>query len=646
MVEISNRGYISNVACEIFKEKMNYSQKLKTVNEIDFSNKNSTKKRDMTSNKNQIDFFSKNSEESNMTSRKNKGIDFFSKNSEESNMTSRKNEIDFFSKNSINKGNMTSKENPKRKYIKSKEEMLKRIDFSNKNSTKKRDMTSKENEIDFSNKNSINKGIMTSKENNEIDFFSKNSEESNMTSKRKYVKSGNYTKEEILKRKMNKIFEKFKKLYDKEEENWYEKIANMREPINELKKDVTIPTQNTGKRKYIKSGYYTQENIFNRKYRKLTGKFEKITGEAETSLKEEKSWYEKLKKNILSLFFKQDPKFELDKEALNATKRYVLDLVESGLSLQDPMKLLETTKSLVIEKFEENPMTKQQLTLVCLMKKANPATGKIITDNSHFHSHQQKILKESNFDEIFENMQNKIIKSFEEYLNQGSQWQFQKGLKLYLSINKIKILNASSYIPLPKFLKDKNAIINPENFDKKCFLWCIAISEILKRNPNLRNPGRITKILEKEVEKFNLDGMDFPCKFPDIEKFEKNNNISVNVFGYEEKEILPLRISEKEGERINILLIEKDGNSHYCLIKNKSRLFSNQVNKHDGKIYICDYCLQNFNRKETHDNHLEYCKKFKCGKTVYPEKGETMKFKNYERMHNVPFVIKQILNVI
>ena len=70
-----------------------------------------------------------------------------------------------------------------------------------------------------------------------------------------------------------------------------------------------------------------------------------------------------------------------------------------------------------------------------------------------------------------------------------------------------------------------------------------------------------------------------------------------------------------------------------------SRLFSNQVNKHNGKMYICDYCLQYFKHEKTLEGHLEYCKKFKSGKTVYPKKGETLEFKNYERMHNVPFVI-------
>ena len=372
----------------------------------------------------------------------------------------------------------------------------------------------------------------------------------------------------------------------------------------------------------------------------------KRPGRPKMTLEPKKSWYEKLKESIIDVFWKkEDPKFELDKEALNITKRYVLDLEKSKLSLHDPLKLLEKVKPLVLKKFEENIMMKQQLTFVCLMKKTNPKTGETTKDKSHFHSEQQRVLKGNNFDEIYEKMQDKIIYSFEKYLKKGSQWQFHKGLKLILNINKIKILNASSYIPLPKFLKDKNAIINPENFDQKCLLWCVGINEILTTNPNLKNPGRITEILKKKVEKFNLDGMNFPCGFLDIEKFEKNNNIPINVFGYEEnkktkeKEIFSLRISEHKGICVNILLIENDGDKHCCLIKNMSRLFSNQVNKHNGKIYICDYCLQNFNHEKTYERHLEYCKKFKCGKIVYPEKGETLKFKNYEKIHDIPFVI-------
>ena len=54
-----------------------------------------------------------------------------------------------------------------------------------------------------------------------------------------------------------------------------------------------------------------------------------------------------------------EPKFKLDKEALNVTKRYTLDLKKAGLALHDPLSLLFEIKSLVIQKFKENPSTKQ-----------------------------------------------------------------------------------------------------------------------------------------------------------------------------------------------------------------------------------------------------------------------------------------------
>ena len=62
-----------------------------------------------------------------------------------------------------------------------------------------------------------------------------------------------------------------------------------------------------------------------------------------------------------------------------------------------------------------------------------------------------------------------------------------------------------------------------------------------------------------------------------------------------------------------------------------SRLFSSQAKKRNGKIHICYSCLQKFNHEETLENHFEYCSKFKH--------GETLKFKNYEKMHDIPFVI-------
>ena len=41
--------------------------------------------------------------------------------------------------------------------------------------------------------------------------------------------------------------------------------------------------------------------------------------------------------------------------------------------------------------------------------------------------------------------------------------------------------------------------------------------------------------------------------------------------------------------KIILMLLEKDGVLHYCLVKNKSRLLSSQVSKHNGKnIFVID----------------------------------------------------------
>ena len=65
--------------------------------------------------------------------------------------------------------------------------------------------------------------------------------------------------------------------------------------------------------------------------------------------------------------------------------------------------------------------------------------------------------------------------------------------------------------------------------------------------------------------------------------FEKlNPQISINVFGFEDRVVYPLRLS-KRSEReqtINLLLISDGEKQHYCLIKSLSRLLSSQVSGH------------------------------------------------------------------
>ena len=79
-----------------------------------------------------------------------------------------------------------------------------------------------------------------------------------------------------------------------------------------------------------------------------------------------------------------------------------------------------------------------------------------------------------------------------------------------------------------------------KNDDDQFFKWCISRA----LNPVKKNAERIDKNLRKQSENFNWSDIDFPVSLSDIKKFERrNDDIYINVFGYENGKIYPLHLS-------------------------------------------------------------------------------------------------------
>ena len=135
--------------------------------------------------------------------------------------------------------------------------------------------------------------------------------------------------------------------------------------------------------------------------------------------------------------------------------------------------------------------------------------------------------------------------------------------------------------------------------------------------------------MEKQAETLNFDGKSFPIKLEDIKKFEQQNpQIPVNVLGYEDKKIFPLRISEmaEREHDVNLLLLE---DKHFVL-NDLSRLLSHQMSNHKEKRFFCLRCLNSFTKKEVLDKLKESCEKHDCVKLRMPEKGSILEFKNFK----------------
>ena len=60
----------------------------------------------------------------------------------------------------------------------------------------------------------------------------------------------------------------------------------------------------------------------------------------------------------------------------------------------------------------------------------------------------------------------------------------------------------------------------------------------------------------------------FPVKEKDFKKIEVQSNIPVNVFGYEDKLVFPIYISNKTfDDSMDLLLLLEDKKLHYVYIK-------------------------------------------------------------------------------
>ena len=54
-----------------------------------------------------------------------------------------------------------------------------------------------------------------------------------------------------------------------------------------------------------------------------------------------------------------------------------------------------------------------------------------------------------------------------------SGWYFNEVVQLEFHTVEFNPTEGSSYLPLPDWITNKKAIINIQNKDEKCFLWCI-----------------------------------------------------------------------------------------------------------------------------------------------------------------------------
>ena len=264
------------------------------------------------------------------------------------------------------------------------------------------------------------------------------------------------------------------------------------------------------------------------------------------------------------------------------------------------------------------------------------SNGQKTEKNGFFNSKADLIINNTNIQSSLQISKQHILNIISQWVSEGSGWTVESIESHHLNIANYSPLKGSSYIELPPEIKKSKGLINIKNEDNECFRWC----HIRHLNPQNKNPQRITKTDKNFIKQLDYSNIEFPVTVKQINKIEKQNNIRINLFGYEEKQKFPIYISqEKFQDHLELLLINKDKKNHYVLVKNFNKFMFDQT-KHNCKKHFCMYCLQCFSREDVLAEHVKNCLSINGKQAIkMPKKGQHVNFRNYHKQIPAPFVI-------
>ena len=145
-------------------------------------------------------------------------------------------------------------------------------------------------------------------------------------------------------------------------------------------------------------------------------------------------------------------------------------------------------------------------------------------------THIVQITNDSQINKALKELGDRLIERVENQELNGSGWVFVRFKNFEIHIARFKPLKGSSWFDLPQKLKLKKAIVNVQNTDEQCFKWAVLAAVF----PVQKHAQRVSKYTDHEAD-LDWSGLTFPVTLPDILKFERRNQISINVYGWEEK---------------------------------------------------------------------------------------------------------------
>ena len=231
--------------------------------------------------------------------------------------------------------------------------------------------------------------------------------------------------------------------------------------------------------------------------------------------------------------------------------------------VMDEQSFLDKSKPNIVSFLSKNRNNKNSFGFKVVLRK-DVLVGDPVYVTRTFTSEPQVNVRTTNVNELYNIAKDQMLKKFYEFVEMGSQWKLHEIVNLGINATAYQPLRGRSYIELSPKLANTKSIINMKNDDDQCFKWSVTRA----LNPVEKNAERVSKILRLQAEKY-IWPMEFPVKLDDIQKFEKANNISINVYGTsssrakalqgqaQELFVLPLHITAKVyNKHVNLMFLD------------------------------------------------------------------------------------------
>ena len=278
---------------------------------------------------------------------------------------------------------------------------------------------------------------------------------------------------------------------------------------------------------------------------------------------------------------------------------------------------------------------KFQLALKVQFRKDNPDGSEEYTDPVLLHK-QEAILQNNEIEGALNQAFPTIQETLEKWTQRGSGWILDRVEVLWLNIARYQPLRGGSYIPLPAVVRLKKAVVNVKNKEDHCLRWVLR-SALFPAWDHVDRPSKYPT-----DDGLDFEGIDAPTPISQVPKVELQNDLAINVFGWN-KGVIIYHISKQPQDmpRINLLLIEKASKFHYTWIKDLNRLLHDQSKCSSRKPY-CERCLHGYTREDLLEANKPECRGI--GQTAVrvemPEEGKNkLAFQNHHKQLPAPYII-------